>query len=72
MNFGQHPIVDTIAIYVALGLVGTMPPKGVKWSAETLYDWFYDFAHVVINFIPASRRPATESAPTQPTGSAQR
>jgi hypothetical protein len=67
----QHPILDTVAIYLALGFVGTMPPKGTQWTIETLYDWLYDFMHVAINFIPPSRRPAIDVIPIQPVAPAQ-
>lgn len=69
MNFfSQHPFLDGIAAYLALALVGSMPAKGTKWSAEVLYDWAYDFLHVAINLLPPSRRPALD--PIQPAGPA--
>jgi len=73
MNFVvDHPLLDTVALYVAFGLIGTMPAKGTHWTAETLYDWFYDFAHVVMNFVPPSRRPpGFDANPTQPAEPAQ-
>lgn len=73
MNFfAQHPVLDTVLAYFALAFVGTMPPKGSKWDAETFYDWVYDLAHVMVNYVPASRRPVTDANPQLPAGPANK
>lgn len=66
----QHPMA-ALALYGLLAAVGTMPAKGTKWTVEVFYDWFYDWSHVVVNFIPASKRPPIPN-PTQPENPAQK
>lgn len=52
MNLSHLPWWSGPVAYVALALAGTMPPKGTKWNAETVYDWFYDAIHVMLNQRP--------------------
>lgn len=52
MNWAtQHPVLSAALGYCALAFVGTMPPKGTKWDRDVLYDWAYDFFHVLVNQI---------------------
>ena len=41
--------VGIVAIYLLIALVNTMPEKNVSWTGQTVYGWFYDFVHLVIN-----------------------
>ena len=46
----QHPAaVALVAAYFLIALVNTMPGKGVTWDGQTVYAWFYDFVHVLLN-----------------------
>lgn len=38
-----------IAAYLGLGAIATMPPKGTKLTWSVLYDWFFDFTHMILN-----------------------
>ena len=40
--------------YVVTAAISTMPAKDAQWNWRTLYGWFFDFAHMLIN----SRHPA--------------
>lgn len=42
--------------YVATAVVNTMPPKDADWNWRTVYGWFFDCAHLLIN----SRRPTQD------------
>jgi hypothetical protein len=42
-------VVSGVALYVSLAAVSTMPPKGTKFSVDVLYDWAYDFSHMLVN-----------------------
>ena len=44
--------------YVATAAISTMPEKGVEWNAKTVYAWFFDFAHMLLNM----RRPTQDAA----------
>jgi hypothetical protein len=41
--------VGLIATYLLVALVNTMPEKNISWTGQTVYGWFYDFVHIVIN-----------------------
>lgn len=59
--------ISGTSIYLGTCFVATMPAKGVQWSSEAWYDWFYDFLHMAINQ-KAARIPAVPPAtePVQP------
>ena len=41
--------VCLVAAYLLVALVNTMPEKNVSWTSQTIYGWFYDFVHLVMN-----------------------
>ena len=41
--------VGLVVVYLLVALVNTMPEKNVAWTGQTVYGWFYDFVHIVIN-----------------------
>jgi hypothetical protein len=41
--------VGLIATYLLVALVNTMPEKNISWTGQTVYGWFYDFVHIIIN-----------------------
>ncbi len=41
--------VGLVGAYLLIALVNTMPEKNVAWTGQTLYGWFYDFVHLVMN-----------------------
>lgn len=46
----QHPAVSlAIGGYAAIALIATMPAKGSKLTWETVYGWFYDCLHLLLN-----------------------
>ena len=46
----QHAaVIGIVAVYLLIAWVNTMPAKGAAWTAGTFYNWFYDFAHILIN-----------------------
>lgn len=52
------PVLIPAVIYIGTALVNTMPPKGSTWTAQTWYDWFFDFSHMLVN----SRAPQNPSS----------
>lgn len=38
-----------VLVYLGTCFVATMPAKGVEWTNEAWYGWFYDFLHMAIN-----------------------
>lgn len=47
------------AANVLTAIVSTMPAKDAEWNLRTLYGWFFDCAHSVMN----SRRPSQAGQP---------
>lgn len=43
--------------YVGTAIVSTMPAKDAEWNWRTLYGWFFDCAHMMLN----SRRPTQDA-----------
>ena len=67
MNLQQFINVHWAAItagfvYFGTCFVATMPAKGVQWTSEMWYDWFYDFLHMAINQ-KSARIPAIPPTP---------
>lgn len=54
----QQTVILGTAGYVATAAVSTMPPKDTEWNRRTLYAWFFDFAHMLLNM----RRPTQDVA----------
>ncbi len=60
-----HPLLMAVGGYLVTAAVGTMPPRGTRWSAGVAYDWFFDWAHVVLN--QRVQRPSLSAeTPAQP------
>lgn len=42
-------VIGGAIAYCALAAVATMPPKGTPITKQVLYDWLYDFSHMLVN-----------------------
>jgi hypothetical protein len=53
----EHGVaISGALLYALLAGISTMPPKGTKWTADTIYDWFYDWTHLLVNQRGQSRK----------------
>lgn len=41
--------------YVATAAISTMPPKDAQWNWRTVYSWFFDFSHMLLNSRPTQK-----------------
>lgn len=57
----ESTVIVAGAGYVASAAISTMPPKDCEWNAKTLYGWFFDFCHMLLNM----RRPMPDAAKQQ-------
>ena len=58
--------VGLVVVYLLVALVNTMPEKNVAWTGQTVYGWFYDFVHIVIN-AAVKKYPALAELPSDGT-----
>lgn len=48
----QTAIIIAASGYVGTAIVSTMPPKDAEWDWRTIYGWFFDCAHMLLNSRP--------------------
>lgn len=48
----ERTFIIAAAGYVATAVISTMPAKDSNWTWQTVYCWFFDFAHMLLNSRP--------------------
>ena len=63
----QHGVLLFVAWYAVQAGIATMPPKGTVWRVGVFYDWFFDWAHMMLNIrtqLTSLREPPGQQAQT--------